>query len=68
MKEGALVEDQLVFEPWKANCDLENSVYIFDGFPRNIDQAELLDQQVLKSYPSLAISFEMDLRKIIERV
>lgn len=68
MKEGALVEDQLVLELLKANCDLENSAYIFDGFPRNIDQAELLGQQVLKSYPSLAISFEMDLEKIIERV
>ena len=34
MKEGALVEDQLVLELLKANCDLENSVYIFDGFQK----------------------------------
>lgn len=68
MKEGALVDDQLVLELLKANCDLDNSSYIFDGFPRNGDQAKMLDDEVLGSRKSLAISFEMDTEKIVERI
>lgn len=68
MKEGALVDDQLVLELLKANCDLENNSYIFDGFPRNEEQAKMLDSEVLKDSKSLAISFDMDSEKIIQRI
>jgi adenylate kinase len=68
MKTGGLVDDQLVLELLKANCDLENSSYIFDGFPRNGDQAKMLDDEVLGSNKALAISFEMDNEKIVERI
>lgn len=68
MKEGTLVDDQLVLELLKANCDLANSSYIFDGFPRNGDQAKMLDNEVLGDHKALAISFEMDTEKIVERI
>jgi len=68
MKEGALVDDQLVLELLQANCDLKNNSYIFDGFPRNEDQAKMLDDEVLKDSNSLAISFEMDTEKIVQRI
>lgn len=68
MKEGQLVDDQLVLELLKANCDLANQSYIFDGFPRNQEQAQMLDNEVLKEAKSVAISFEMDTEKIVQRI
>lgn len=65
---GDLVNDQLVLELLKANTDLTGSAYIFDGFPRNIDQAKLLDSEVLVDAPSLAIYFDIDLEILIERI
>jgi adenylate kinase len=43
MKSGGLVGDDLVLELLKINCDLEKHRYVFDGFPRNIAQAEALE-------------------------
>ncbi len=40
---GQLVSDDLVVELLKANLDLNNSTYIFDGYPRNEEQAKTLD-------------------------
>lgn len=68
MKEGQLVDDQLVLELLQANCDLANQSYIFDGFPRNQEQAQMLDNEVLKDAKSVAISFEMDTEKIVQRI
>ncbi len=65
---GDLVNDQVVLELLNANCDLENSAYIFDGFPRNIEQAELLESSVLKGSKSKAIYFNMDLEVLVERI
>ena len=52
---GQLVDDSLVLELLKANCSLENNNYIFDGFPRNIEQAMALDSVVLTGHQSKAI-------------
>ena len=68
MNSGKLVDDQIVLQLLKQHCDLKNSTYIFDGFPRNIEQAEALDREVLKDSSSVAIYFEVDLTKIIERI
>lgn len=68
MDSGDLVDDQLVLDLLKANCDLVNNHYIFDGFPRNIEQAKALDEHVLKGAPSLAINFDMDTEILVERI
>jgi len=68
MNAGDLVDDQLVLDLLKANCDLTNKSYIFDGFPRNIDQAKALDEHVLKGTPSKAINFDMDIEVLVERI
>jgi adenylate kinase len=65
---GDLVNDQVVLELLNANCDLETSAYIFDGFPRNIEQSELLESEVLKGTASKAIYFDMDLEVLVERI
>ena len=65
---GDLVNDQVVLELLNANCDLAASTYIFDGFPRNIEQSELLENEVLKGTSSKAIYFDIDLEVLVERI
>ena len=65
---GELVSDDLVIELILANTDLDKFQYIFDGYPRNLAQAQTLDNQVLKSRPSLAVYFEIDLNKLVKRL
>src|SRR5688500_2690185 len=48
MDEGSLVSDELVIRLLQANVDLAASQYIFDGYPRNLSQAQTLDKEVLK--------------------
>lgn len=68
MDKGDLVDDQTVLELLKKNCDLGQNSYIFDGFPRNLEQAQLLDQVVLKDVSKKAIYFDIDLEVLVERV
>ncbi len=65
---GQLVSDELVIKLIHANADLDKNAYIFDGYPRNLAQAETLDKEVLKGRPSLAVYFEIDLPKLISRL
>lgn len=65
---GDLVSDDLVIELLQANTDLDKFQYIFDGYPRNLTQAQTLDRQVLKDRPSLAVYFEIDLNKLVLRL
>jgi adenylate kinase len=67
MDKGQLVSDELVVELLKANLDLNNSTYIFDGYPRNFKQAETLDG-ILSGHDYLAVYFKMDLDTLIERI
>lgn len=68
MDEGKLVSDDLVIRLLQANVNLTQSQYIFDGYPRNLAQAQTLDKEVLKGSPSLAVYFEIDMAKLIERL
>lgn len=65
---GDLVDDQTVLELLDANCDTLSDSYIFDGFPRNLEQAKALDEVVLKGADSKAIYFRIDLDVLIERI
>lgn len=64
---GQLVSDDLVVELLKANLDLNNSTYIFDGYPRNEEQAKTLDG-ILEGHDYLAVYFDLDLDILIERI
>ncbi|MBT3584269.1 MAG: adenylate kinase [Halobacteriovoraceae bacterium] len=65
---GDLVDDNMVLELLKVNCDLENASHIFDGFPRNNEQARMLDEVVLGDSTALAIYFELDLGVLKDRL
>lgn len=68
MDSGKLVDDKTVLELLSVNCDLKNSCYIFDGFPRNKEQSIALDEFVLKDAKSLAVYFEIDLSLLASRL
>jgi adenylate kinase len=68
MDEGSLVSDELVIRLLQANVELQKSQYIFDGYPRNIAQAQTLDKEVLKGSTSLAVYFEIDKNKLVARL
>lgn len=65
---GDLVDDNTVMALLKANCDVDNVSYIFDGFPRNIAQAEMLEAELLQGRKTLAVYFKIDLGILIDRV
>ena len=68
MNKGGLVDDSTVLELLSANCNLESTSYIFDGFPRNIEQAKSLDNSVLKGVKSRAVYFQIDLDLLASRL
>lgn len=65
---GQLVADDLVIRLLQANINLQQSQYIFDGYPRNLAQAQTLDKEVLKGAPSIAVYFEINMGKLVERL
>jgi adenylate kinase len=67
MAAGQLVTDDLVVELLKANLNLNDNKYIFDGYPRNSEQAKTLDG-ILDGHDYLAVYFDLDLDILIERI
>ena len=65
---GQLVSDELVIKLIHANADLDKQGHIFDGYPRNLAQAQTLDREVIKGRASLAVYFEIDLPKLVGRL
>lgn len=65
---GDLVDDRTVMALLKANCDVDKVSYIFDGFPRNIAQAEMLEAELLQGKKTLAVYFKIDLSILVSRV
>lgn len=65
---GDLVDDSTVMALLKANCEVDKVSYIFDGFPRNIAQAEMLEAELLQGRKTLAVYFKIDLGILIDRV
>lgn len=68
MDTGALVSDDLVIRLLQANVNLTASQYIFDGYPRNLAQAQTLDREVLKGSPSMSVYFDIDMAKLVARL
>ncbi len=68
IESGQLVSDDIVMELLLQNCDLKNKAYIFDGFPRNVEQASMLSKQLLKNSPYVAVYFKIDQDLLISRI
>jgi len=64
---GKLVNDELMAKLLKANIDLENESYIFDGYPRNISQAGILNK-LLDGHKVLGLYFKVDIEDLIVRI
>ncbi len=68
LAEGNLVDDHTVLELLTQNTNVLESSYIFDGFPRNKFQAELLEEELLMGANHLALYFNLDSESLIERI
>ncbi len=68
MSSGKLVSDELVAELLKENIDLSCKQYIFDGFPRNVNQAEVFQDEIMDKSDYLALLFDVDTEKLVERI
>lgn len=68
ISKGNLVDDRTVMALLKANCEVDKVSYIFDGFPRNVAQAEMLEAELLEGKKTKAIYFKIDFDVLIKRV
>ncbi len=65
---GNLVSDEIVLKLLKSNCNINENIYIFDGFPRNLEQAKALSEEVLRGSNYLVVYFEMSTEVLVERI
>jgi adenylate kinase len=68
ISKGDLVDDATVLDLLKANCEVDRFSYIFDGFPRNLAQAKMLDEQLLQAKKNLAVYFKVDSAALVSRI
>ncbi len=68
ISEGKLVDDQTVLDLLKANIDLQKGAYIFDGFPRTIEQAKMLDEQIIQTEKAYAIYLDVSFDELVSRI
>ena len=70
INKGELVSDQLVLEIVKKNLDKANKGWILDGYPRNISQANSLNDVLVKLNQPLEVVFYLDIpeKVLIERL
>ncbi len=61
MNKGELVSDQLVLEIVRKNLDKDNKGWILDGYPRNISQANSLNQVLIAIKQPLQVVFYLDI-------
>ena len=61
MNKGQLVSDELVLEIVKKNLDCDNNGWILDGYPRNLFQANSLNDVLRKINQPLEIVFYLDI-------
>ena len=70
INKGELVSDQLVLEIVKKNLDKANKGWILDGYPRNISQANSLNDVLVKLNQPLEVVFYLDIpeKVLVERL
>lgn len=69
MERGELVPDEIVLKIVAQNLP-ENSGYLFDGFPRNVSQAKILDQMLRAKNKSIdaVINIVVDEPSLVKRL
>ena len=70
INKGELVSDQLVLEIVKKNLDQAKKGWILDGYPRNISQANSLNDVLVKLNQPLEVVFYLDIpeKVLVERL
>lgn len=68
LKAGQLVDNEIVLELIKSNTNFTEYNYIFDGYPRNLEQAKSLDSSILGDIPKIAVMFDMPIESLVERL
>ena len=61
MNKGELVSDELVLRIVKQNLDKNNKGWILDGYPRNISQANSLNEVLIQINQPLEVVFYLDI-------
>lgn len=67
ISKGNLISDDIALDLIKKNFD-PNKKYIFDGFPRTLKQAQMLQEQVLKGQKFKAVHFDIDKNLLTDRI
>lgn len=67
ISKGNLVSDEMALKLIKSNFD-PNKKYIFDGFPRTLKQAQMLEDQILQGQKFKAIHFDIDKNLLSDRI
>ncbi len=65
---GDLVSDELVLDLLKANCDFGSAKFIFDGYPRNLKQAQAFDKEVINGRKFSVLYFKINENELVERL
>ncbi len=68
ISKGQLVDDDCVVRLILANTDLNSNTYLFDGFPRTLAQAKLLDEKIFEKKSSLIVYLKADLDFLKKRI
>ncbi len=68
IESGKLVEDGIMLELLKSNCDFNKKGYLLDGYPRNIEQAKSLNTLDLVKNKHYALYFDIDIDVIQKRI
>ena len=70
INKGELVSDELVLEIVKKNLDTDLNGWILDGYPRNLSQANSLNEVLIKINQPLEIVYYLDIPEevLIERL
>ncbi len=61
MNRGELVSDELVLKIVRQNLDKNNNGWILDGFPRNLSQANSLNEVLIEINQPLEVVFYLDI-------
>ena len=61
MNRGELVNDDLVLKIVRQNLDKDNNGWILDGYPRNLSQANSLNEVLIEINQPLDVVFYLDI-------
>ncbi len=68
LKAGELVNDTLMKSVLSASLNLREQIYILDGYPRTLPQAENLDSLLGDSIAYQAVFFKLELEQLVHRL